>query len=71
MRRRWAATLPYGDGGAAPGAPRAGPGAGLAALWRVREVRAVTSATTLGFVGIGSLITVSVLLADELGSPRP
>ncbi|MYV73620.1 MFS transporter, partial [Streptomyces sp. SID1046] len=55
--------------GPVPGAPRAGLGAGLAALWRVRELRAVTSATTLGFVGIGSLTTVSVLLATELGSP--
>ncbi|MFB6578383.1 MFS transporter [Streptomyces sp. NPDC056402] len=66
-----AATLPYEDQGAgrAPGAPRVGLGAGLAALWRVRELRAVTSATTLGFVGIGSLTTVSVLLATELGSP--
>ncbi|MFE5860431.1 MFS transporter [Streptomyces virginiae] len=70
-----AATLPYEDQGAGPvpvpvpGAPRAGLGAGLAALWRVRELRAVTSATTLGFVGIGSLTTVSVLLATELGSP--
>ncbi|ARE77910.1 hypothetical protein B6R96_31460 [Streptomyces sp. Sge12] len=66
-----AATLPYGDQGAgpAPDAPRAGLGAGLAALWRVRELRAVTSATTLAFVGIGSLTTVSVLLATELGSP--
>ncbi|UUU43444.1 MFS transporter [Streptomyces sp. NBC_00162] len=66
-----AATLPYG----APGAggpqdgPRAGLGAGLAALWRVRELRAVTSATTLAFVGIGSLTTTSVLLAAGLGSP--
>ncbi|WP_037883443.1 MULTISPECIES: MFS transporter [unclassified Streptomyces] len=70
-----AATLPYEDRGAGdgagpvPGTPRAGLGAGLAALWRIRELRAVTSATTLGFVGIGSLTTVSVLLATELGSP--
>ncbi|MGW7435109.1 MFS transporter [Streptomyces sp. NPDC054849] len=66
-----AATLPYEDQGAgrAPDAPRAGLGAGLAALWRVRELRAVTSATTLAFVGIGSLTTTSVLLAAELGSP--
>ncbi|MEU9001363.1 MFS transporter [Streptomyces sp. NPDC048551] len=77
-----AATLPYGApheashaDGAAPRAdaprdtPRAGPGAGLAALWRVRELRAITSATTLAFVGIGSLTTTSVLLAAGLGSP--
>ncbi|WP_371614626.1 MFS transporter [Streptomyces sp. NBC_00454] len=68
-----AATLPYGSHGSAgpaPGTPRAGLGAGLAALWRVRELRAVTSATTLAFVGIGSLTTTSVLLATALGSPR-
>ncbi|WP_326592989.1 MFS transporter [Streptomyces sp. NBC_01294] len=66
-----AATLPYEDPGAgrAAGAPRAGMAAGLHALWRVRELRAVTSATTLAFVGIGSLTTTSVLLAAELGSP--
>ncbi|MEV7521188.1 MFS transporter [Streptomyces sp. NPDC091371] len=66
-----AATLPYEEPGA--GGPRrgalAGAGAGLAALWRVRELRAVTSATTLAFVGIGSLTTTSVLLAAGLGSP--
>ncbi|MFE2141633.1 MFS transporter [Streptomyces sp. NPDC059456] len=71
-----AATLPYGtrrpdpDGspGGGPGAP-AGLGAGLTALWRVRELRAITSATTLAFVGIGTLTTTSVLLASRLGSP--
>ncbi|MFG2710659.1 MFS transporter [Streptomyces goshikiensis] len=66
-----AASLPYGPPGPAPapGGPRAGLGAGLAALWRVRELRAITSATTLAFVGIGSLTTTSVLLAGALGSP--
>ncbi|MFG2617650.1 MFS transporter [Streptomyces sp. NPDC048507] len=71
-----AASLPYKtpyadprDPDAPPAAPRAGPGAGLAALWRVRELRAITSATTLAFVGIGSLTTTSVLLAAGLGSP--
>lgn len=66
-----AATLPYGVPGAGPPhrQPRAGLGAGLAALWRVRELRAVTSATTLAFVGIGSLTTTAVLLATDLGSP--
>lgn len=66
-----AATLPYEDPGADPskGGPRAGLGAGLAALWRVRELRAVTSATTLAFVGVGALTTTAVLLADGLGSP--
>lgn len=66
-----AATLPYGHPGAGTprDRPRAGLSAGLAALWRVRELRAVTSATTLAFVGIGSLATTSVLLAAGLGSP--
>uniref|UniRef100_A0AAU2JKN7 MFS transporter n=1 Tax=Streptomyces sp. NBC_00049 TaxID=2903617 RepID=A0AAU2JKN7_9ACTN len=66
-----AATLPYGEPGAGPrqDGARAGLGAGLAALWRIRELRAVTSATTLAFVGIGSLTTTSVLLAAGLGSP--
>ncbi|MER5873307.1 MFS transporter [Streptomyces sp. NPDC002044] len=66
-----AATLPYEAPGPGPlhRSPRAGLGAGLAALWRVRELRAVTSATTLAFVGIGSLTTTSVLLATDLGSP--
>lgn len=66
-----AATLPYADPAPGPvhGAPRAGLGAGLAALWRIRELRAVTSATTLAFVGIGALTTTAVLLASTLGSP--
>ncbi|MEU8773831.1 MFS transporter [Streptomyces sp. NPDC048606] len=66
-----AATLPYEDRGAGPSreGPRVGLGAGLAALWRVRELRAVTSATTLAFVGVGALTTTSVLLARGLGSP--
>jgi hypothetical protein len=59
---------PYGPGGRTAGL-RAGLGAGLAALWRIRELRAITSATTLAFVGIGSLTTVSVLLATRLGRP--
>ncbi|MFD9304329.1 MFS transporter [Streptomyces sp. NPDC060048] len=67
-----AATLPYGkpDPGPAPGGRRAGLGAGLAALWRIRDLRAVTSATTLAYMGIGALTTTSVLLATTLGSPR-
>ncbi|MFJ9075167.1 MFS transporter [Streptomyces sp. NPDC102278] len=66
-----AATLPYGPprAGGSPGGPGVGVGAGLAALWRVRELRAITSATTLAFVGIGSLTTTSVLLAADLGNP--
>ncbi|WP_329388645.1 MFS transporter [Streptomyces sp. NBC_01351] len=66
-----AATLPYEAPSA--GGPRhgalAGAGAGLTALWRVRELRAITSATTLAFVGIGALTTTAVLLATGLGSP--
>ncbi|MFI6144195.1 MFS transporter [Streptomyces sp. NPDC051109] len=72
-----AATLPYGTRqpdpaphpGAGTGAPT-GLHAGLAALWRIRELRAITAATTLAFVGIGTLTTTSVLLASRLGSPR-
>ncbi|MCX4694885.1 MFS transporter [Streptomyces sp. NBC_01408] len=66
-----AAGLPYEgqDAGPLRGAPGTGITAGLVALWRVRELRAVTSATTLAFVGIGSLTTTSVLLAAGLGSP--
>ncbi|MGW0394374.1 MFS transporter [Streptomyces sp. NPDC003042] len=66
-----AATLPYEDPGAGPSddGPRAGLGAGLAALWRVPQLRAVTSATTLAFVGMGALTTTSVLLATTIGSP--
>lgn len=59
-----------GRGAGPPGkAPRPGPGAGLATLWRVRELRAITSATTLAFVGVGALTTTSVLLARGLGRP--
>ncbi|MFE6843684.1 MFS transporter [Streptomyces sp. NPDC057686] len=58
-----------GPGGTPPGPPPVGLGAGLAALWRIRELRAITSATTLAFVGIGTLTTTSVLLASRLGSP--
>ncbi|WP_328297155.1 MFS transporter [Streptomyces sp. NBC_00435] len=64
-----AATLPYGSPGPRTGAPRAGLGAGLAALWRIRELRAVTSATTLAFLGLGALTVTSVLLAGSLGGP--
>ncbi|MFJ2821273.1 MFS transporter [Streptomyces toxytricini] len=66
-----AASLPYGAVPVAPAASGrpAGLGAGLAALWRVRELRAITSATTLAFVGLGSLTTCSVLWAGRLGSP--
>ncbi|WP_214414032.1 MFS transporter [Sphaerisporangium fuscum] len=65
--------LPYQDAAAgddtSPATVRAGLVAGLAALWRVRELRAITSATTLAFVGVGALTTTTVLLAASLGSP--
>ncbi|KUL52348.1 hypothetical protein ADL22_05265 [Streptomyces sp. NRRL F-4489] len=53
----------------APDAPRPGPTAGLAALVRVRELRAITAATCLAFLGIGGLTTTTVLLAAHRGSP--
>ncbi|MFK0253795.1 MFS transporter [Streptomyces sp. NPDC090445] len=59
-----AAAPPSGAGGSG-----AGLGSGLAALWRIRELRAITAATTLAFMGLGSLTTTSVLLAGRLGSP--
>ncbi|MFJ3923091.1 MFS transporter [Streptomyces sp. NPDC090022] len=66
-----AATLPYDAKPPATAAAslRAGMAAGLAALWRVRELRAITSATTLAFVGVGGLSTSAVLFAGRLGSP--
>ncbi|MFD0265667.1 MFS transporter [Streptomyces sp. NPDC127106] len=60
---------PAGASQGGPGGTRAGLGGGLAALWRIRELRAITSATTLAFAGLGSLTTTSVLLAGRLGSP--
>ncbi|MFJ7156358.1 MFS transporter [Streptomyces sp. NPDC101118] len=77
-----AALLPYGrrDGtgkSGTPDGPAGGPGkatgqggvvaAGLIALWRVRELRAITSATSLAFLGLGALTTTAVLLACRLG----
>ncbi|SFK31524.1 MFS transporter [Streptomyces pini] len=79
-----AAALPYGradagegesgDGTAAPGPESrrtlpADLGAGLAAMWHVRELRAVTAATSLAFVGVGGLTTTAVLLAGVRGRP--
>ncbi|MEU6863441.1 MFS transporter [Streptomyces sp. NPDC046876] len=70
-----AATLPYepplGAQRDAPHrtGPKAGLGAGLSALWRIRELRAITAATSLAFAGLGSLTATSVLLATRLGSP--
>ncbi|MFJ5551013.1 MFS transporter [Streptomyces sp. NPDC093225] len=45
----------------------AGMSSGLVALWRVRELRAITSATSLAFLGLGALTTTAVLLAGLLG----
>ncbi|URN11950.1 MFS transporter [Streptomyces radiopugnans] len=38
-------------------------------MWRVRELRAVTAATSLAFVGVGGLTTTAVLLAGDRGRP--
>ncbi|WP_308050756.1 MFS transporter [Streptomyces sp. TRM72054] len=43
--------------------------AGLAAMWRSRELRAITTATCMAFAGIGALTTTAVLLADSQGRP--
>lgn len=62
-----AATLPYAPAAGGGGSLGAGMAAGLAALWRVRELRAITSATTLAFLGIGALSTTVVLLTPRGG----
>jgi MFS family permease len=43
--------------------------AGLVAVWGVRELRAVTAATCVGFLGVGGLTTTAVLLSAERGRP--
>ncbi|GII76266.1 hypothetical protein Sru01_12480 [Sphaerisporangium rufum] len=43
--------------------------AGLVALWRVAELRAITAATCLAFLGVGALTTTTVLLAGSMGNP--
>ncbi|MEU6881574.1 MFS transporter [Streptomyces sp. NPDC046712] len=43
--------------------------AGLEAVWGVRELRAVTAATCVGFLGLGGLTTTAVLLSAERGRP--
>ncbi|MFE6687378.1 MFS transporter [Streptomyces sp. NPDC057743] len=50
-------------------AVRPGTAAGLSAVVRVRELRAITAATCLAFVGIGGLTTTTVLLAAHRGHP--
>ncbi|MGW7296043.1 MFS transporter [Streptomyces xiamenensis] len=49
--------------------PRAGLTAGATALWRVPQLRAVTAATSLAFLGVGGLTTTTVLLAEERAFP--
>lgn len=67
--------LPYGrmQPAAADHAPagtlRADLTAGLAAVWRIRALRALTAGTCLAFVGVGALTTTTVLLADHRGRP--
>ncbi|MFC6064123.1 MFS transporter [Streptomyces ochraceiscleroticus] len=43
---------------------------GGAAMWRVPELRAITVATSLAFVGVGGLTTTAVLLAERHGQPE-
>lgn len=43
--------------------------AGLVVVWGSRELRAITAATCLAFVGLGGLTTTAVLLADSQGRP--
>ncbi|TJZ41609.1 MFS transporter [Streptomyces piniterrae] len=43
--------------------------AGLTAIRRIRELRAITAATCLAYCGIGGLATTTVLLADQRGGP--
>ncbi|MBU7598318.1 MFS transporter [Streptomyces sp. P38-E01] len=43
--------------------------AGLLAVRRIPQLRAITTSTTLAFVGLGGLGTTAVLLAEGRGSP--
>lgn len=43
--------------------------AGLSAVWRTPELRAITAATCLAFLGVGGLTATTVLLAAAHGSP--
>ncbi|MER7394023.1 MFS transporter [Streptomyces sp. NPDC000151] len=40
------------------------------AMWRVPELRAITAATSLAFVGVGGLTTTAVLLSEHHGQPE-
>ncbi|MFI5525055.1 MFS transporter [Streptomyces platensis] len=66
--------LPYGHrqpaaAGAPAGTLRADLAAGLAAVWRIRALRALTAGTCLAFVGVGGLTTTTVLLAGHREHP--
>ncbi|MFP3992720.1 MFS transporter, partial [Streptomyces sp. E11-3] len=43
--------------------------AGLAAVWRIPALRAITASTCVAYVGIGGLTVTAVLLAGERGRP--
>ncbi|KPC63342.1 hypothetical protein ADL29_15580 [Streptomyces chattanoogensis] len=65
---------PYGAGqpvrtASGPAALRAELAAGLTAVLRTRELRAITAATCLAFLGIGGLTTTTVLLTGHHGRP--
>ncbi|MFF4699277.1 MFS transporter [Streptomyces chattanoogensis] len=74
-----AAALPYGNGpygagqpvrtASGPAALRAELAAGLTAVLRTRELRAITAATCLAFLGIGGLTTTTVLLTGHHSRP--
>ncbi|MFE1317322.1 MFS transporter [Kitasatospora phosalacinea] len=54
-------------GGPPPGRLRRGLTEGLRTVWRRRELRAVTAATCLAFLGLGGLTGTAVLLAARSG----
>ena len=60
---------PESERGAQPAALRKDLVAGLVTVWRVPELRAITTSTTLAFVGLGGLGATAVLLAAAQGSP--
>ncbi|WP_242910129.1 MFS transporter [Actinomadura terrae] len=64
-----AVALPLGAARPASGTAglRADLASGLAAMWRTRELRAITTVTCLAFVGVGGLTTVAALLARARG----